>query len=146
MRWNRFVRWLTPGSVDNPGKRQQPGSALDATRQAGIAKAPPTSFELAILGRIADRHPELLALIPTLQVRSRQYSGAGSFTSFEPHPPLRLPDGYIGLDALIHMPGLEHGMGASLAVDAGQIDLEIYTYGTVSWSGDFSGFRIDGAE
>ena len=56
-----------------------------------------------------------------------------------------MPDGYVGLDANIQMPGVEHGMGASIAVTSGQIDLEIYTYGIASWSGDFEGFVIEDA-
>ena len=34
-------------------------------------------------------------------------------------------------------------MGASISVNAGQIDLEVYTYGISVWSGDFNGFVID---
>jgi hypothetical protein len=105
----------------------------------------PTPFELAILDRIAVRHPELRALVSGLRVRSRNCTGAGSFTYFEPHAPVPLPDGYIGLDALIHMPGVESGMGASISVNSGQIDLEIYTYGISVWSGDFNGFVMDDA-
>jgi hypothetical protein len=44
------------------------------------------------------------------------------------------------------MPRVEHGMGASIAVNSGQIDLEIYTYGVSGWSGDFNGFVIDDAD
>lgn len=105
--------------------------------------AQPNPLELAILGSIAGRHPELAEIIPTLRVYSRTYSGAGSFTQFEPHSPLPLPDGYVGLDALIRMPGVESSMGASISVNAGQIDLEVYTYGISVWSGDFNGFVID---
>ena len=107
--------------------------------------AQPTPFELAILGSIASRHRELLEVIPALRVSSRTYSGAGSFTQFEPHSPVPLPDGYVGLDALIHMPGVESGMSASISVNAGQMDLEVYTFGISVWSGDFDGFVIDDA-
>ena len=104
-----------------------------------------TAFEQAILRRIGADRPALLALIPALQVRRREFSGAGSFTYFHPHPPVLMPDGYVGLDANIQVPGVEHGMGASIAVTSGQIDLEIYTYGVASWSGDFEGFVIEDA-
>lgn len=106
----------------------------------------PTPFEQAILGRIAADHPLLLPLIAELCVDRREFSGAGSFTYFQPHPAVALPDGYIGLRSLIHMPGVEGGMGASLAVSSGRVEaLEIYTFGTASWAGRFDGFVIDDA-
>jgi hypothetical protein len=105
----------------------------------------PTAFEQAILRRIAEREPELLAVIPKLQVQRREFSGAGSFTQFLPHAPVALQDGYVDLDALIHMPGVEHGMGASIAITSGQVELEIYTNGLSCWAGDFDGFVIDDA-
>lgn len=105
-----------------------------------------TLFELALLRRIAADKPQLLARIAELQVDRRDFSGAGSFTRFKPHGAVALPDGYIGLDALISMPGVENGMGASIAVTSRQIEeLEIYTYGIATWLGDFEGFNIEDA-
>jgi hypothetical protein len=104
----------------------------------------PNTFEQAILDCIAVHNPEILAALPDLRVSRREFTGVGSYTDFKRHFPVALADGYRGLDRLIHMPGVENGMGAVLAVTSGQLDhLEIFTYGADQWSGDFRGFAID---
>ncbi|MCK7593174.1 hypothetical protein [Pseudomarimonas salicorniae] len=104
-----------------------------------------TTFEKAILGRIAEDHPALDP-IADLRVDRRELSGAGSFTYFQPHRSVALEDGYYSLSGLIQVPGVEFGMGASIAMSSGQVEmLEIYTFGSALWAGDFAGFVIDGA-
>ena len=102
-----------------------------------------TRFELAILSHIAERTPPLRPAIGHLRVARREFTGAGSYTYFEPTLPIPLVDGSVPLEALVSMPGVPHGMGAILSVASGQAScLEIFTYGESSWYGDPEGFVI----
>ena len=100
-------------------------------------------FERAILDLIGSGHEMLRPLIPQLQVRKREFTGAGSYTELAcPESAPDLGDGHIGIDVLINVPGVPNGMGAVLFCKAGAPTLlEIYTFGGESWDGvadDFS--------
>lgn len=103
-----------------------------------------TELEAAILERIAKEHPALVSLIGQLHVLSREFTGAGSYTTFAASQPTPdLPDGYLSLDGLVTVPGVPNGLGAVLACEAGCPKcLEIYTYGDELWDGDSDGFLI----
>lgn len=101
-------------------------------------------FEIAILRRIADKHPAIEPFIRGLHVLSREYTGAGSYTQFQCEAPG--PVGHLDLNALISMPSVPNGMGAALHCKAGQPDcLETFTFGVELWDGVFDGFSIDEA-
>jgi len=104
-------------------------------------------FERAILDRIAARYPSVLPLIRAPHVLSREFTGAGSFTTFKPSPqPLDLSDGHYSSDDLLLVPGVPSGLGATLHIRAAEPPcLEIYTYGTELWDGTFNGFRVEPA-
>ena len=103
-----------------------------------------TSFESAILERIASSCPSLQPLIPTLRVLKRQITGAGSYTELAcPATSAIVADGHVGIEGLINVPGVEKGMGAVLFFKAGSPTLlEIYTFGGDSWSGSTTGFSF----
>lgn len=106
----------------------------------------PNEFEIAILLRLASGTESLRGCIGALHVLSREFSGVGSFTTFQPNRALARPDlgeQQLGLDVLINVPGVPNGMGAVLFCKDGCPDmLETYTYGD-PWDGTFTGFSID---
>ncbi len=101
-------------------------------------------FEAAVLERIAHSNPWLRPVLGGLRISSRKITGGGSYTDFEPNSaPVDIPDGHFSLDALISMPGVANGMGATLFVKAGHITfLEIYVYGEQYWDGRFNGYSL----
>jgi hypothetical protein len=94
-------------------------------------------FESAVLTKLLEGdHPVLAALraqVERARVKSREYSGAGFFCSFEvpsdvPH--LALQEGFYFGDVDADMDGLEHGAGFVVYVRDGYLDfLEGYSYG-----------------
>jgi len=104
-------------------------------------------FETAILERLASQSESLRAFLGGLRVLSREFSGAGSFTTFSIAPALgqhELGQQQLGLDALVIVPGVPNGMGAVLFCRDGCPEmLEIYTYGDDHWNGTFTGFSIE---
>ena len=81
----------------------------------------PNEFELAILARIALAHPVVRPFVRSLRVLSREFTGVGSYTKFA----CNVVGGegerqHIGLDELISVPHVPHGMGAVLFVEQGR--------------------------
>ena len=108
----------------------------------------PNEFERAILERIAEEVPSIRPSLKDLRVLSRKYSGCGCDTEF-----LRKETGTkddvgwdreVGLNVLIHMPGVPSGLGMALFCAGAQPDcLEIFTFGNEYWDGVYEGFSID---
>jgi hypothetical protein len=99
-------------------------------------------FETAILRQISHDNPKVLKTISDLQVLSREFTGAGSYTTFRRAKQSDRRT-HVGLDVLIEMPGVPNGMGAVLfLVESMPAELEIYTYGGDSWDGQFDGFAL----
>ncbi len=106
-----------------------------------------TELEKAVLEEIAHGHPEIKFCIAELGVSKREYSGAGSFTHFEPlaspitgYPELKR----LSLSKIITLPELSNGLGGFLEVLNGSPDvLELYTFGEESWSGNEAGFSFE---
>src|SRR5687768_7240494 len=107
----------------------------------------PNDFELAILQRIVSQSPSLCDSLGQLRVLSREFTGVGSFTTFlcdASHPGEK--DRQLGLDAIIQMPHVPHGMGAVLICCGDQPKcLEVFTYGDDQWDGVYVGFSIQNA-
>lgn len=53
---------------------------------------------------------------------------------------------HVGLDTLIHMPGVPNGMGAVLSLKGNDPKcLEVYTFRTEAWEGQHEGLSIEEA-
>ena len=105
----------------------------------------PNDFEMAILERLANKEPSIGASIVRLHVLSREFTGVGSFTKFKSEEfAASTTERQIGLDGLIHMPGVPNGMGAVLFCKGDEPEcLEVYTYGDDHWDGVYEGFSIE---
>ena len=105
----------------------------------------PNEFECAILRHIAKYESLTVDSIATLHVLSREFTGVGSFTRFQCAEDAE-PKRRLGMHALINMPGIPNGMGATLLC-AGLLpkELEIFTYGDDLWDGVYDGFTIGGS-
>ena len=105
----------------------------------------PNELEIKILELLVDSAPALKPLTAELHVLSRTYTGVGSYTKFK-HPETEglLGNSHIGLNALINVPHIEHGLGALLFCENGNaICLEIYSYGSELWDGNYENFSIN---
>lgn len=107
----------------------------------GMEQSQPNAFELAILEAMTRERPSLVIDVDHLRVRSRRYTGVGSYTDFaaddsgEPRT--------LNLKARIAVPGVPNGMGAILYCRGEQVQcLETFTYGDDSWNGAFEGFSV----
>ena len=101
-------------------------------------------LETAILECIAKDHEALATFLGNLHVISREFTGVCSCTTFaDGKASPSLPNGYLSLDAQIELPGLPFGLGAHLACEGGFPKfLEIFTYGTELWDGNYIGFSL----
>lgn len=107
----------------------------------------PNELETAILRRLAADSVASCASPEHLHVLSREYTGAGSYTTFlVPESKSQQFKRQVSLDALIEIPGVKSGLGAALSLrgDAPEC-LEIFTYGTEAWNGLFEGYSISKA-
>jgi hypothetical protein len=101
----------------------------------------PNAFESAILEAMARERPSLTLHVDRLRVRSRRFTGVGSYTDF-------LCDesgerNTVSLKARIAVPGVPNGMGAVLyCCGRGPECLETFTYGDDYWTGAFEGFSM----
>ncbi len=104
----------------------------------------PNDFELAILNRLTDKEPSIRESLERLHVLSRGFTGVGSFTKFKcDDSAAGTTDRQVGLDDLIIMPGVSHGLGAVLFLKRGQPEcLEVYTFDDEHWDGVYDGFSI----
>ena len=104
----------------------------------------PNEFELAVLRAIAEEHAELLLDVSALHVLSREFTGVGAFTNFlRDDCALDASEQRLGFSGQIQMPGVPNGLGALLfCVEHRPKMLEVYTFGTEHWGGDFSGFVL----
>jgi hypothetical protein len=101
----------------------------------------PNEFEIAILSSFAQREPALARHIQQLHVLSREFTGVGSFTRFQYEG--AEPERHLVLDAQIHVPGPDNGLGAILFSRGDHpICLELYTYGDKHWDGVYDGYSI----
>jgi hypothetical protein len=110
----------------------------------GPGSLKPNDFELAILEHLARQEPAIGGAIESLHVLSREFTGAGSFTTFKCDEfAVDAADKHVGLDAEIHMPGVPEGMGAVLFCRGNQPErLEVYTFGDEHWDGTYEGFVL----
>src|SRR5579859_3193789 len=70
-------------------------------------------LEFAILQGLVEKRPALLKCIPRLRVIAREFTGAGSYTTFESAvTAVDLANERVGLDKVITMPGVPNGLGA----------------------------------
>jgi hypothetical protein len=108
----------------------------------------PNDLELAVLERIALKHPALRAHLTYLHVLSREFTGVGSYTRFTiSDGDNKAPRTQFVLDGVIAMPNVENGMGAVLFCCEGRPEcLETYTFGDALWDGEFEGFAIGGGQ
>jgi hypothetical protein len=104
----------------------------------------PNEFEAEILARLAGQESWLVGPLRRLHVLSREYTSVGSFTNFLCNDCEEREDRMVGLEGLIHMPGVANGMGAVLTCKGTQPDcLEVFTYGDDHWDGTYFGFSIE---
>lgn len=98
----------------------------------------PTPLESALLRRWSELHREQGFPSPDqVQVTSRDDTGAGRYVGLRCAQRVQLPNGYHDVQALIEMEGIDHGMLAQLLVeDERLIEIEIATYGDVTWDGE----------
>jgi hypothetical protein len=102
----------------------------------------PNEFELAILLQLATRLPGLESVIPHLHVLSREFTGVGSFTNFNPTEAVAGAPERLGLHQEITIPGVANGLVVILFFKDGKVDcLEIAACG-VAWDGVYDGFCI----
>lgn len=114
-------------------------------RESSFAVTPepslPNAFEIAILAALSREHPSLIVDVNGIRVRSRSYTGVGSYTDF-----LCEASGEqetVGLTARIAVPGIRNGMGAALICRGRRPEcLETFTLGDEFWSGSFEGFSV----
>ena len=100
----------------------------------------PNEFELAILERMATRHPTLREHLGDLHVLSRDFTGVGCFTTFICED--SGPKSVIDMDGLVHIPDVPNGLGAVLFLQGGRpLCLEVFSY-VEPWDGTFDGFSI----
>ena len=74
----------------------------------------PNELEISVLERIAWDEPRLSGPFSALRVLSREYTGAGSYTTFMREAPKQADDLRPGLTSLLCVPGVPNGMGAVL--------------------------------
>ncbi|MSP95159.1 MAG: hypothetical protein EXR00_07775 [Alphaproteobacteria bacterium] len=73
-----------------------------------------------------------------IAVRRRENTGAGRYVDLASADTLTIEDGYLDLAGrYIRMSGVPNGLMAVVAIQHGKLDqLEIATYGDVSWDGE----------
>ena len=102
-------------------------------------------FEKAIFEHIAKYEPSINHLIHNLNVLSREFTGVGSFTNLysEIEEPL-LGNKRIGIKGQIKVPNVPSGLDAIIFCENGKIKvLEICTFGSEHWNGNYIGFIIE---
>ena len=103
----------------------------------------PNELELAVLRQIARKLPGLVDVIPRLRILSREFTGVGSYTNFNPVEAVAGASVPVGIDQLIQMPGVKNGLHAILFFEGDKVKfLEIVTFGTEPWDGVYEGFWI----
>lgn len=101
----------------------------------------PNAFETAVLEAMARESPSLILDVQHLQVRSRKYSGVGSYTDFVCDEPGERES--VSLKASIAVPGVPSGMGAVLYYRGRRpACLETFTCGNDFWTGASEGFSV----
>jgi hypothetical protein len=107
-----------------------------------------TGLERAVYDCIRAAHKNLrLPEAGDVVVLDRTNTGAGRFVKLSGITAATCQLGKAGsyLDmggAFLEIPGVPNGLMAVLAVDADGAELEIATYGTHSWDGDETGWRL----
>ena len=99
------------------------------------------AFEVAILRAISHEHPAIVVDVDRLRVRTRRYTGVGSYTDFDcaESGETRI----LSLKADLVVPGVPHGMGAVLYCRGQQLQcLETFTRGDDYWNGASEGFSV----
>jgi len=104
----------------------------------------PNDFEMAILRRMAVSEPWLAKCLDHLHVLSREFTGVGCFTNFKSVGDLGPRERLVGLRGFIKMPGVPHGLFATLfCQDTDPVCLEIASCGDDLWDGVYDGFTFD---
>jgi hypothetical protein len=106
-----------------------------------MEQSQPNAFERSILEAATRERPSLVVDVGHLRVRSRRYTGVGSYTDFvcDESGEQRI----LSLKAHIAVPGVPNGLGAVLYCRGEQPQcLETFTYGDDSWNGASEGFSV----
>jgi hypothetical protein len=134
----RVVHPSIPLAIDAPGT----APLVVGAAWYRLAQRQPNELESALLRQFADEHPALLPHIGGLQVLSREFTGIGSLTRFEPAPEqpgerretlamaadLIVPACPARVLALLHCAG-----GRPQALESSTVD---------RWEGAYEGFAI----
>jgi hypothetical protein len=93
---------------------------------------------------LARNDPSIKALLGRLHVLSREFTGVGSFTKFDCGEVADSRTRNIGLDQIVTVPSVAHGLGAVLFCKGDHPELlEIHAYGDERWDGQFEDFAIN---
>jgi hypothetical protein len=98
---------------------------------------------LAVLRELARKLPGLVDVIPRLHVLSREFTGVGTYTNFNPVEAVVGASAPVGLDQAIEIPRVKNGLVAILFFDGDKVKfLEVVTCGSETWDGVYEGFSI----
>ena len=108
-----------------------------------MVTAPLNDLEKAVLVAFGEQEPSLVGCIERLRATGREFTGTGALTNFAPNTvPSSTPRGPTGFDGFIEVPGVPHGIGASITVGADGIEfLEIVAFAN-DWDGTFTSFVV----
>ena len=106
----------------------------------------PNELELAVLHQLGRKVSGLADVIPRLHVLSREFTGVGSYTNFNPVEAVAGASAPVGLTQAIEVPGVKNGLDAILFFEGDKVKcLEIVTFGSEAWDGVYEGFSIPSA-
>jgi hypothetical protein len=100
-------------------------------------------LETAVLAAFIAQEPRLSMPLESLIVSDREFTGAGRITSFlRTTGPVAMPEGPVGLDGRVEIPGVAKDLGASIHIEDGRIlFLEIVAFAG-DWDGSHAGFVV----
>jgi hypothetical protein len=100
-------------------------------------------LETAVLAAFIAQEPRLSMPLGSLIVSDREFTGAGRITSFlRTTGPVAMPEGPVGLDGRVEIPGVAKDLGASIHIEDGRIlFLEIVAFAG-DWDGSHAGFMV----
>ena len=128
-----------------PGRPRPGGLRLSMESSSSPMHERPNELEQMVLARMAMLAPDLESALESVRVWSRELTGVGSFTNFLPEAHRPTWDRHIGIDAPIHVPGLQFGLDAILFCRGDRPELlELVTFGGEPWDGSSLGFRLGG--
>jgi len=104
----------------------------------------PNDLELAILERLKRQENSIRNPGRQLHVLSRKFTGVGSYTTFNvAKSSVDTPKRHVVLEAVIAVPGVEHGLGAVLWLKGDDPEcLEVFSYAAELWDGVHEEFSV----